>query len=79
MMKKLQLELETLKVESFDTSAPHAQRGTVVSAESELGSCNIYCTFDCGFTGGSMDNIVTCGCAPPSGFKPCFNPTNTVG
>ena len=35
-MKKLSLELDALKVESFGTTAPQPGRGTVVGAESAL-------------------------------------------
>ena len=78
-MKKLLLNLETLEVESFDvTAVKEDSRGTVVSAESELGSCNFYCTFNCPFTGSCGEDKVTCACRPPSGIVACINPSNSV-
>lgn len=51
-MKKLSLDLAELKVESFDTFIPEAERGTVRGA----GSCYTY----------SCPPAGTCGASPPS-------------
>ena len=73
-MKKLLLNLETLNVQSFDTTTEKDRlRGTVVSAESELGTCNVYCSFNCPFTA-SCGGGPSCTCPPPSGYRACLNP-----
>lgn len=58
-MKKLALNIDDLKVESFDTSAGHAPRGTVVGNDVSETTCNqVIC--DCYSNGAECETNYNC-------------------
>jgi hypothetical protein len=62
-MKKLRLELDRLRVETFELAAPGAASGTVAGHDSATGP-------------EEPDTIVsTCDCPPTAGQATCGNPT----
>ena len=70
-MAKLKLELDDLKVDSFDPAPNEARRGTVVARGSEWGlcsggSCEVFCSFNNQSCYGSCDTVCidceTAGC-----------------
>lgn len=63
-MKKLELKIDDLRVESFGTdAAPNALRGTVAAAEDTV-RCTANCTCTCGGANPDLivDAAITCYC-----------------
>ncbi len=52
-MKKLQLDLDHLAVETFATDAPGAERGTVAACDATNGGNT--CVYHCTFAGDTCD------------------------
>lgn len=63
-MKKINLDPDTLKVDSFSTSEPAVERGTVVAnAIASAYPCSVYDSVD----------YTACGCGGASGHMTCGN------
>ncbi len=58
-MKRLALDVEQLEVESFDTAAAPARRGTVQGLADPEETAHTRCFYSCGGT---------CGASPPQSF-----------
>lgn len=47
-MRKIRLDIDALQVDSFETRAPEAERGTVRGHATQYGSCQGSCVQTCG-------------------------------
>lgn len=70
-MKMLKLHLDDLRIDSFDTTTPREEKGTVFGEESGYDTCDASCGGTCGFTCNASCNHSCVGYVSCEEWTPC--------